>query len=294
MTTGVLCMAYGSPASLEEVEPYLRSIIGRDPAPQRFAALIERYRAIGGASPLNQITARQTARVGDVVGLPTAVGMKHWRPTIADAVARLIDDGCDRLIGLALAPHYASMSIGGYERQVEQALADGVRFDMIRSWYGEPRFVSFAARALRDAIGDWTDARVLFTAHSLPARILDDGDPYLEQLMDSARLIAAEAGCSHWEFCFQSASATGEPWLGPDVLERLRTFGAAGGARVVIAPIGFTADHLEILYDVDIEGAMVAAEAGVTMRRTRSPNDDPTFIDALAAVVRRALEAVVA
>lgn len=291
---GVLCMAYGSPRSPDEIEPYLRDIRGgREPSPELLADLRARYERIGGVSPLNDITARQTRALRGALGdgFTAAIGMKHWTPSIPEGVAALRDGGAERVIGLALAPHYSSISIGGYESRVRagmEAIGWDAPFVQIPSWYDDGSFVAFAAGRLRAALGDWGDARVFFTAHSLPARILVEGDPYRDQLLASADLIARAAGAADWEFAFQSASQTGEPWLGPDVLDRMRAFGAAGGRRAVVAPIGFVADHLEILFDVDVECHDVAAEAGIALRRTESPNDDPAFIEALASVVRRA------
>lgn len=303
MTTAVLLMAYGSPSSPEEVGPYLQDIRGgRAPGAQAVAELTERYRAIGGASPLREITLRQAAAVEEALNheepgaFRTYVGMKHWHPFVREAVERIAADGAETVAGLVLAPHYARMSIGGYESRVLAAREEmGASFDlrMVRSWYDDPGFVSFAAGALRATLEGWDPAdpatRVVFTAHSLPERILAEGDPYREQLLESARLVAEAAGAPHWEFAFQSASATGEPWLGPDVLERLDTFAADGGRQVVIHPIGFVADHLEVLYDLDVECAGRAAELGLELRRTRSPNDDPRFAGVLAEIVRRAL-----
>ncbi|MGH2719055.1 MAG: ferrochelatase, partial [Actinomycetota bacterium] len=199
----------------------------------------------------------------------------------------------DRVIGLALAPHYSRMSIGGYEDRLKAAQAKtGATFalDMIPSWYENPSFVDFSAANLNAALGDWDPVdpgtRVFFSAHSLPERILAEGDPYRDQLLASSGMIAEAAGAPNWEFAFQSQSHTGEPWLGPDVLTSLEAFAGRGGRRAVVAPIGFTADHLEILFDVDVEAAEAAAKLGIELRRTASPNDDPRFIEVLASVVR--------
>jgi ferrochelatase len=294
MTTGVLCMAYGSPDSLDDVAAYIQDIRGgRAPGADAVAALTERYRRIGGQSPLLDITMRQAARLGELLGCAVGVGMKHWRPSIADAVESF--GALDTLVGLALAPHYAAMSIGGYEDRVRKAVANAGRdcdVRMVHAWYDEPSFVAFAADTLTAAVGAHGTAgtRVIFTAHSLPERILAQGDPYRDQLLESARLVAERAGVTEYELAFQSASHTGEPWLGPHVLDRVDAAGRDGVRRVVVHPIGFTADHLEILYDVDVECAARAATAGIAFARTPSPNDQPAFIAALADVVRRALQ----
>ncbi|HYR63452.1 MAG TPA: ferrochelatase [Actinomycetota bacterium] len=302
MTTAVLCMAYGGPRALDEVEDYYTDIRGgRRPSPEALADLLRRYEAIGGLSPLPEITRRQAEALqvaldGAAPGrFRTYVGMKHWHPFVGEAVDGIVAEGPNEVgevIGLVLAPHFSKMSIGGYEQRLLAAqAATGATFavDMIPYWYDDPGFVTFAAENLRAALGDWDPAdpgtRVFFSAHSLPERILAEGDPYKKQLLESSGLIAAAAGVPNWEFAFQSQSHTGEPWLGPDVLTSLETFAAAGGTRAVVAPIGFVADHLEVLFDIDVECVDQAAELGIELRRTASPNDDPRFIQVLAGVV---------
>ena len=303
MKPGVLLMTYGSPRTLDEVEGYYTDIRGgRKPSQEAIEELSSRYERIGG-SPLPEITVRQAEALeaelkDDPSGpVPVFVGMKHWHPFIAEAVDEIVAAGVDTLVGIALAPHYSRMSIGGYEDRVQAAReAKDAGFDlrMVRSWYQEPGFVELVAARLRQTLGDWDAAsdpatRVLFSAHSLPERILASGDPYRDQLLDSAEIIAKAAGVSNWEFAFQSASHTGEPWLGPDILERLEVFAGEGGRRAVVAPIGFTADHLEILFDVDIECVELAQRLGLELRRLPSPNDDPGFIGVLADIARTAL-----
>jgi ferrochelatase len=301
VTTAVLCMAYGGPNSLEEVEDYYTDIRGgRRPSAESLADLMSRYEAIGGLSPLPDITRRQAAALGEVLEAAspgryrTHVGMKHWHPFVGEAVQDIAAEGADEVIGLVLAPHYSKMSIGGYEQRLRAAkAATGATFsvEMVPYWYDDEGFVAFAAENLRAALGDWDPAdpatRVFFSAHSLPERILAEGDPYKDQLLDSSRLIAEAAGVPDWEFAFQSQSHTGEPWLGPDVLTSLDAFAAAGGKRAVVSPIGFVADHLEVLFDLDIEAAEQATKLGVDLRRTTSPNDDPRFIQVLAGVVQK-------
>lgn len=296
---GVLLMAYGGPSSLDEVEPYYTDIRGgRRPSPEGLRGLVERYRAIGGASPLLDITRRQQEALGALLDskepgrFRTYVGMKHWHPYIAEAVGRAAADGVEALIGLVLAPHYSGMSIGGYEDRLIRAREEagaGFQVRMVRSWHDDPAFVEFVAGNLTKTLEGWDPAdrqtRVFFTAHSLPERILDAGDPYRDELVESSRLVAESAGVENWEFAFQSASETGEPWLGPDILDRLDAFASDGGGNAAVAPIGFVADHLEVLYDVDIECASRTRELGLELRRIPSPNDDPRFIDALAGIV---------
>lgn len=275
MSDAVLLMAYGSPRSPDEVGPYLKDIRGgREPSPEAVASLAQRYARIGGRSPLLDITARQAQALERELGIPVRIGMKHWHPYIAETVAQMT--GVTRLVGLALAPHYARMSIGGYEERL-RAAAGSIDVRMVRSWYDEPSFVEFWSRRLRETLGDWTEACVIFTAHSLP---VSEAEPYVDQLTESAKLVA---GGMHHEVAFQSVSNTGVPWLGPELQERLH------GERVVVAPIGFVSDHLEILYDIDVEAAEHAKRGGIELRRVPSPNDDPEFIRVLATVVRSAL-----
>jgi protoporphyrin/coproporphyrin ferrochelatase len=302
-STAVIFMAYGSPHTLDDLEAYYTDIRrGRAPSPEQLEDLAARYRRIGGASPLNDITLRQARAVGErlpAVGgrqVPVFVGMKHWRPSIDTTVGEIVDAGVQTLVGIVLAPHFSNMSIGGYERQIlaaRDARGAGFELRMVPQWYDEPGFVRFTARRLGETLGDWDrgpQTRVFFTAHSLPARILAEGDPYRDQLTESSKLIAEAAGGVHWELAFQSASATGEPWLGPDVVERLEAFAAEGGQQAVVAPIGFTADHLEVLYDVDVECVEAAERLGLELRRLPSPNDEPEFADVLAGIVVRALK----
>lgn len=300
---GVLLMAYGSPGSLDELEPYYTDIRGgRPPSPEALDELAGRYRRIGGLSPLTEITRRQAqalenALIDGPTGCVTVyVGMKHWHPFVHETVTAIAADGIQTLAGIVLAPHYSKMSIGGYEQRLLSARqAQGVSFNvrMVRSWYDDPAFVDFLAARLRNCMAGWDPAeegtRVFFTAHSLPERILRDADPYRDELLASCELVCDRAGVPHWEFAFQSASRTGEPWLGPDILERLAAFGQEGGGRALVAPIGFVADHLEVLFDIDVECAELTAALGIEMRRLPSPNDDPEFIEVLAGVARRAL-----
>ena len=300
MTTAVVCMAYGGPRSLDEVEAYYTDIRGgRKPSPESLADLMRRYERIGGLSPLPEITQRQAEALGVALEAAspgtyrTYVGMKHWHPFIREAIEQVVADGADRVVGLALAPHYSGMSIGGYEKRLlaaQAAVGGTFELTMIPYWYDDPGFVAYSAANLTAALGDWDRAdpstRVIFSAHSLPERILAEGDPYRDQLLASSGLIADAAGVRHWGFAFQSQSHTGEPWLGPDVLTSLEAFAAEGGKRVVVAPIGFVADHLEVLYDVDVECVEAAATLSIDLRRTASPNDDPRFIQVLAGVVQ--------
>lgn len=286
-STGVLCMAYGSPRTEADVEAYLTHIRGgRQPSPQALEELRGRYRAIGG-SPLEAITKRQAAALGNRLALPVFAGMKHSRPFIADAAAEARVAGVHRLIGLPLAPHFARMSVGAYEAALAQAWSGPYEF--IGGFHDHPAFIQAVCGLLIEATAGWRPERVFFTAHSLPARIVAEGDRYDLRLLETCELVAARtAGLAPWEFAFQSASHTGEPWLGPDLLEALERSDAR---RVLVCPTGFVADHLEVLYDLDVEAQSWARARGVELRRTASFNDRPEFIEALAEIVRPRLGA---
>jgi protoporphyrin/coproporphyrin ferrochelatase len=282
--TAVLLMAYGSPDRLEDIPAYFADIRGGRPASaEAVAELTGRYRRIGGRSPLNEITEAQRSALEQELGMPVYVGMKHWRPTIAEAVSAALADGAERLIGLVLAPHYSHISIGGYLERLDRAASNRVELLVIPSWHDHTPFVDVLAARIRG-----TPAHVVFTAHSLPARILDEGDPYRDQLLETSQLVADKAGVQSWSFAFQSASPTGEPWLGPDILEELETLHDAGVRDVLVVPVGFVSDHLEILWDLDVEARAKAAELGLQFDRIDSLNGDGAFIRALAELVKEA------
>jgi ferrochelatase len=286
-SASVVLMAYGSPDRIEDVPAYYADIRGGRPIrPELLADLEARYRRLGieDRNPLNEITERTRAALELELGLPVFTGMKHWTPRIADAVNTALAGGAAPIVALVLAPHYSHMSIGGYRAQVEDALAGRAELLFVESWHDHPALVELWAERLRG-----TDAHVVFTAHSLPARILDEGDPYREQLLQTCQLVADSAGIRDWSFSFQSESPTGEPWLGPDILDHLDELHASRVDSVLIAPIGFVADHLEIRWDLDTEAVEKAQELGMQLGRTAMPNDDPEFVAVLAGIVRRAL-----
>jgi len=288
--SAVVLMAYGSPERLEDVPAYYADIRGGRPVrPELLDDLVERYRRleIENGSPLNAITEQTRAALERELGLPVIVGMKHWRPRIAEAVEAALTAGAETLVGLVLAPHYSHLSIGGYRRQLEEALAERAELRFVESWHTEPAFVELLAHRVRG-----TEKHVVFTAHSLPARILEEGDPYRDQLLETAARIAERAPLDDWSFSFQSASATGEPWLGPDILGHLADLRARGVRGVLVCPVGFLADHLEIRWDLDTEAAAQASELGMELERTEMPNADPAFVRVLAGIVRRELAAL--
>jgi protoporphyrin/coproporphyrin ferrochelatase len=283
--TAVVLMAYGSPARIEDIRPYLEDIReGRPVSNEAVAELTERYRRIGGRSPLDEITERQRAALQRELGMPVHVGMKHWRPRIADAVQTALRGGAERVVGIVLAPHYSALSIGGYRERLERALDERAELRFVESWHDHEPFVDVLAKRIRG-----TESHVVFTAHSLPERILAAGDPYRDQLLETSRLVAERAGVERSSFAFQSASLTGEPWLGPDILDELDDLYARGVRSVLVCPVGFVSDHLEILWDLDVEARERAGHLGLELNRIESLNDDPAFINALAGLVRQAL-----
>ncbi|HEY8797194.1 MAG TPA: ferrochelatase [Candidatus Dormibacteraeota bacterium] len=284
LRTGVLCMAYGSPATEVDIEAYYTHIRGgRKPTREALDELTARYRAIDG-SPLTAVTRAQAAALGKQLGLPAFVGMKHAPPFIGDGAAEAQAAGIKRLVALPLAPHFAEMSVGGYRRALAAAWDGDLVF--VPGFHDHPAFISAIRTVLSESLAEsWPD-HLFFTAHSLPARIVAEGDGYHDRLLESCRLVEAGMKLPKWEFAFQSASTTGEPWLGPDLLEAVERSGAR---NVLVCPIGFVADHLEVLYDLDVEAQAFARSHGITIRRTASFNTRPEFIAAMAAVVTDAL-----
>ncbi len=287
MPDAVVLMAYGSPERLADVPAYYADIRGGRPvAPEHLEDLVARYRRLGieESSPLNAITEQTRVALEGELGLPVLTGMKHWTPHIADAADAAVAAGADRVAGLVLAPHYSALSIKGYRDQLEQALNGRAELAFVDSWHLEPGFIDVLAERIRG-----TDAHVVFTAHSLPARILETGDPYKDQLLETSRAVADAAGVLEWSFSFQSESPTGEPWLGPDILDHLDALHADGVDHVLVCPVGFVSDHLEIRWDLDVEAQEKAASLGMRLERIEMPNADPAFVRTLATIVKRAL-----
>ena len=295
MNPAVILMAYGSPDRLSDVPAYYADIRGGRPiAPEQLDDLVARYRALGldesdGPSPLNAVTEETRAALAAALGLPVFTGMRHWTPRIGDAVEAAIASGHDLLVGLVLAPHWSSLSIEKYRRLFDDAVAGRVESRFVERWGADPAFVAVLADRVRG-----TATHVVFTAHSLPARILGDGDPYRDELLETARLVAEQAAIEAWSFSFQSESPTGEPWLGPDILDHLATLRSGGVDDVLVCPVGFVSDHLEIRWDIDHEAKERATELGMRLERIAMPNADPAFVDVLAGIVRRELQAVTA
>jgi protoporphyrin/coproporphyrin ferrochelatase len=291
---GLLVMAYGTATDQDDVERYYTDIRGgKAPAPDALQELKDRYAAIGNTFPLNRITEEQARALETELGgvFKTYVGMKHSPPFVPDAVARMQADGIREAVGLVLAPHYSRMSVGGYIDRVKKAAIDGPAFSFIEQWYDHPYFVEVVAdrvRAARDQLTEDERANdlVVFTAHSLPTKILESGDPYPAQLQGSADMVAGKLSLDRYRIGWQSAGRTPEPWIGPPLVEIIRRAATEGHTAVVVCPVGFVADHLEVLFDVDIEAREAAAQAGIRLVRTASMNADPDFIRSLAQVVR--------
>jgi ferrochelatase len=293
-------MAHGTPDRLEEIGPfYTRIRRGRPPEPSQLAELEGRYRAIGGVSPLARRTRAQVDALRIVLGTRrpgryvVEFGAKHTDPLIEDAATALASAGVEQVIGLVLTPHGSSMGSQEYLDRAAAALAP-TRLVPVPPWYAQPALAPLLAARVAQAQRTLSGrSHVLFTAHSVPARVCEIGDTYPEQVEESARLVATAGGlrASEWSVAWQSPGRTPETWLGPDVRAEVRRLAAAGDAdAVVVCPVGFVADHLEVLYDLDVEVASVAAECGVGYARTASLNDDPAFIDVLADVVLAADE----
>ena len=291
MKTGVLLMAHGTPSSLDEMPEYLRLVRGGRPAsPELVAEMRHNYDAIGGRSPLTDLTFAQAdalrARLGTAI--PVAVGMRNWRPFIKDALAEIAAAGVGRVIGVPLAPQFSTLSVHKYVGAATSSLPDGVRFESVRSFHAHPLLIDAFAERLRMAAPK-ADELIVFTAHSLPACAIDAGDKYADEVAATARAVATRAGIARYEIAYQSAGRTPEPWIGPELGALIRERAAAGLRRILVVPVGFVCDHTEILFDIDIQAASVAREAGATLRRTGSLNTSPTFISMLEDLVRQML-----
>ncbi|MGB8197559.1 MAG: ferrochelatase [Acidimicrobiales bacterium] len=297
MKTGVLVMAYGTPTTPEDVESYYTRIRhGRPPTPEQLADLQRRYNAIGGTSPLAQRSADQVAGIAAQLErrspgtFDVRFGSKYEPPLLETTAEGFRRDGFDTVVGLVLAPHSSSMSTDQYMSRAKEALGDDIAFIEIGAWWEFPGFLEIIASRVNDALSSISGERrssteVIFSAHSLPEKILANGDTYPEQLRESADRAAALANVERWSIAWQSAGRTPDPWIGPDILQVLREKRAAGVTDVVSCPIGFVSDHLEVLFDIDIEAQGVAHEIGLHVVRTASLNDDPAFMSLLANVV---------
>jgi ferrochelatase len=295
MTVGVVLMAYGTPRTPDDIEAYYTDIRrGRPPSAAQLADLTRRYAAIGGTSPLAQRTESQRAALQTELDRRAAgqfrveLGYKHAAPSIEAAVEALSAGGIERLVGLALAPHYSALSVGEYlERAAAAAETVGLPFAGIQSWATEPALVAFLGDQVRRQLaGMPSNTKVLFTAHSLPARILADGDPYPAEVRSTAATVGDAIGLApwaQWSVAWQSAGRTPEPWIGPDILTVIDELAGSENAEgMLVCPCGFVADHLEVLYDLDVEARQRAESNGLVFARTASVNDDRTVFAGLA------------
>lgn len=302
----VLLMAYGTPRRPEDIEAYYTDVRrGRAPSPEQLDDLVRRYAAIGGVSPLAERTEAQAAALQSALDarapgdFRVELGLKHATPFVEETVEHLVREGVRRIVGLVLAPHYSSYSIGQYLGRARDRAAEldaGVEVLGIDSWHLEPAYVGFLGAEVRTQLASLPErTKVLFTAHSLPQRIIDGGDPYPDQLRETAEAVAGAVDLTSsagWSIAWQSAGRTPEPWIGPDILEVIRHLAGTGQAvGVLVCPCGFVADHLEVLYDLDLEAQGVADEVGLAFARTAVVNDDPSVMGALAD---RVVDAVLA
>ncbi len=294
---GLLVMHYGTPASMEEVLPYYTHIRrGRPPSADQLADLTARYEAIGGPSPLTVISQRQALGIQSGLverGIPVRlyVGTKHAPPFVADAVEDMARDGINQAVGVVLAPHFSSFSIAAYKSyalRARDAHRPDMKLEFLERWGTLPAYIEALADRVREALSDWSpeETLVIFTAHSLPEKIVAAGDPYKAELEETSELVARSCHLRNWTFAFQSASDTGEPWLGPDILDVIHR-SAAEYKNIVVCTIGFVSDHLEVLYDIGVEAKQTCAQYGLKFRQTKTLNDDPVVMDSIALEVAR-------
>jgi protoporphyrin/coproporphyrin ferrochelatase len=291
MKRGALLLAHGTPDSLEEMPEYLALVRGGRPAsPELVAEMRHNYAAIGGRSPLTERTREQAAALQAALGGDTPVyfGMRNWKPFVADALRQAEADGVGELVALPLAPQYSSLSVGKYRAAVERARPEGLAVRFVRSWHDHPGLLEAFAERVREA-GPRPGEAVVFTAHSLPERVVNEGDPYADQVTATAAGVAARSGVAEYDLAWQSAGRTPEPWLSPSVEERLGELAGRGLKAALVVPVGFVSDHTEILYDIDVQARAFAQERGLSLRRTASLNDAPSFVRALADIVRAQL-----
>ncbi|WP_438349744.1 ferrochelatase [Paenibacillus sp. FA6] len=306
---GVLVMSYGTPESLEGIEAYYTHIRrGHPPTPEQLQDLVSRYEAIvGGVFPLRENTNQQVRELQAILnqGIDQSEfeyvcyqGLKHAAPLIEDGVEQMAKDGIKRAVGIVLAPHYSVMSVGSYiKRAQEKSTELGIEMTFVESYHVHPQLIQALSERVsakldqfEEAGANRKDVMVLFSAHSLPKRILEMGDPYPEQLLETSRAIVEQTGVTQWQFSWQSAGRTAEPWLGPDVLDTLQELSKEQVKNVLVAPVGFVSDHLEVLYDLDIEAQAISKELDIRLMRTDSLNSDPLYMETLRDAVRASFE----
>ncbi len=291
MTSGVLLMAHGTPSSMDEMPEYLRLVRGgRAPSDELVAEMRHNYEAIGGRSPLTDLTMAQGRALADRLGpeIPVAVGMRNWTPFIKTALDELASAGVTRAIGIPLAPQFSTLSVTKYFDAANAALPGGMTLVPIRSFHDHPLLIEAFAERIAEAQPQ-ADEAIVFTAHALPTRVIEGGDAYADEVAATARAVASRAGIGRYSLAFQSAGRTPEPWIGPDLGDFVAAQASAGVKRFLVVPVGFVCDHTEVLFDIDVQAQARAREAGASLRRTASLNSSPTFISALEDLVRRQL-----
>ncbi|MDF2668481.1 MAG: ferrochelatase [Paenibacillus sp.] len=304
-TIGVLVMSYGTPESLDQIEAYYTHIRrGKPPTNEQLQSLRDRYEAIvGGFFPLRENTNKQVAALeqtlnkdhsGSGITYKCYQGLKHAFPFIEDGIAQMSQDGIQEAVGIVLAPHYSVMSVGGYIKRAQDAAqlqSPGLKIDFVRQYHLHPKLLKALSSRVERGLGrfaerDRSKVRVIFSAHSLPAQILEMNDPYPDQLLETSKAIADKVGIDNWQFAWQSAGQTATPWLGPDILDVLETVSKEEQVEhVLMCPVGFVSDHLEVLYDIDIECKQRAKELGIQLERTESLNTDPLYMETLSEVI---------
>lgn len=293
MKEGILLLAHGAPERVEDVEKYLDHVRGGRPgSPKVVEEVRHRYAEIGGGSPLLSWTRRQAAGLASAMGTPVFFGMRNWHPFIAEVMPQVRDSGVERLAAICLAPQYSELSVGLYIKRTEEAArAAGLAAEILwaKTFHDEPRLIEAFAEKLAWLAGRRPAPRVLFTAHSLPEKALANGDPYDREARATAAAVANRLELVNWDFAYQSQGMTGDTWLGPTVESMLDRYADQGVREVVVDPIGFVCDHVEILYDIDILFRGYAAERGISLSRPETLNDSPLFIAALAEVANRCL-----
>jgi len=288
--TGVLLMAHGTASSLEDMPEYLRLVRGgRPPSDELVREMRENYGAIGGRSPLTELTEAQADALGARLGpeIPVAAGMRNWHPFIKDALPRLAAAGVTRVIGIPMAPQFSTLSVQKYIDAANAALPAGVEFEAVESFHTHPLLLDAFSERIQ-AAQPKPDEAIIFTAHALPVRVIEAGDRYADEVAATAAGVAARAGITKYDCAFQSAGRTPEPWIGPD-LAKVIDDRSVNIRRFLVVPIGFVCDHTEILFDIDVQASQIAREFSTTLRRTESLNTSPLFISTLEDLVRARL-----
>lgn len=302
--TGVLLLGYGAPDSIEAIEPFLTNLMEeRRPLGEQLEKIKERYRLIGGESPLLEITQKQARALEETLGekgvaSKVYVGMRYWHPLIEETVDEILAEGVKKIIALSLSPHYSRTTTGAYFKELDRVIAEKAPDLLIvkaSDWYTHPLFSQAIAEKIQEGMEKFSedirsDIEVVFSAHSLPKRFVEEGDSYVDQLQETLKGVLTLVSLQNWRLAYQSSRrGTGEEWLGPDIETVLEELAKAGRHKVLLVPIGFTADHIETLYDIDIALRQKAFDLGLDFHRTAALNDSSIFIAALADVVLNSL-----